>query len=115
MRNVFCVCATQVVTSASHPEGLYSMMDGYPKYYDSRNYNATEQNPNGDESRALEVAEAEFHSRVSANLIANNRAMWTVTLTRADGRQIMKDSRGRFPDMTPQPEPEPEPEQAEEQ
>lgn len=106
MRQIYIVDANQVVTSESHPEGLYSEVSGYPKQFDSRNYNATEDNPNGDEGRALEVAQAEFYSRVSAFLTAANRAMWTVTLTRADGRQIMRESRGAFPDMTP-PEPEP--------
>ena len=48
MRNIFIVNATQVVTSASHPEGLYSVVSGYPKTFDSRSYNATEQTPNGD-------------------------------------------------------------------
>lgn len=114
MRQIFIVDAKQVVVSDAHPEGILSTVPDYPKQFDSRNYNATEQNPNGDESRALEVAQAEFYSRVSAFLSAANRAMWTVTLTRADGRQIMRESRGAFPDMTPEPEPEPEPEEAEE-
>lgn len=104
MRQIYTVTATQLITSDAHPEGLYSVVPDYPKTYDSRNYNATEQNPNGDETRALEVAHGEFHSRVGAFLTANNRAMWTVTLTRADGRQIMQESRGAFPDMTPAPE-----------
>ena len=108
MRQIYEVNATQVVVSESHPEGAYSVVSGYPKTFDSRNYNATAENPNGDESRALEMAQAEFYSRVSANLTANNRAMWTVTLTRADGRQIMRESRGAMPDMTPAPEPTPE-------
>lgn len=108
MRNIYIVNATQVVTSDSHPEGIYSTLPDYPKQFDSRNYNATEANPNGDEARALEVAQAEFYIRVSAFLSAANRAMWTVTLTRADGRQIMRESRGAFPDMTPAPEPQPE-------
>lgn len=111
MRNIYIVNATQVVVSTQNPQGVYSIVPDYPKQYDSRNYNATEQNPNGDEARALEVAQAEFHSRVSAFLSANNRAMWTVTVTRADGREIMRESRGAFPDMTP---PEPEPEENEE-
>ena len=113
MRNIFTVNATQVVVSESHPEGILSTVPDYPKQYDSRNYNASEANPNGNEARALEVAKAEFYSRVSAFMIANNRAMWTVTLTRSDGRQIMRESFGTFPDMTPQPEPEPEEESAE--
>lgn len=109
-RNIYIVNATHVVTSESHPEGVFSVVQDYPKNYDSRNYNATAENPNGDEARALEVAEAEFHSRVSAFLTANNRAMWTVTVTRADGRVIMNQSKGAFPDMTP-PAPAPEPEE----
>lgn len=116
MRQIYIVNATQVVTSESHPEGIYSTVPDYPKQYDSRNYGTTEANPNGDEARALEVAQSEFYSRVSAFLAANSpaRAMWTVTLTRADGRQIMRESRGAFPDMTPippEPQPEPEPEE----
>lgn len=113
MRQIYIVSATQVVVSDSHPEGAYSTIPDYPKTYDSRSYGATEANPNGDEARALEVAQAEFYIRVSAFLAANSptRVMWTVTLTRADGRQIMRESRGAFPDMTPiPPEPQPEPE-----
>ena len=113
MRNLYIVNATQVVISESHPEGLFSVVSGYPKTFDSRNYPTLDANPNGDEGRALEVAQAEFYSRVAANLTANNRAMCTVTLERADGRQVMRDSRGAFPDMTPEPQPEPEPEEAE--
>lgn len=112
MRQIYTVDAKQVVVSDVHPEGIFSTVPDYPKQYDSRNYNATEANPNGDEARALDVAKAEFYSRVSAFLSANNRAMWTVTLTRADGRQVMRESVGAFPDMTP-PEPEPEEEPVE--
>lgn len=109
MRQIFIVNATQVVTSESHPEGLFSVVSGYPKTFDSRNYNATEENPNGDEERALQVAKAEYFSRLSAMYSANNRAMATVTLERADGRTIMRECIGAFPDMTPTPEPtEPE-------
>ena len=106
MRQIFIVNAIQVVTSESHPEGLYSAVSGYPKMFDSRNYNATEENPNGDEERALQVAKAEYFSRLSAMYSANNRAMAVVTLERADGRQVMRECIGAFPDMTPVPEPE---------
>lgn len=104
MRQIYTVNATQTVTSEAHPEGLHSVVNGYPKTFDSRNYPAPDANPNGDEARALEVAQADFYARVADFLAANNRAMWAVTLTRADGRQIMQDSRGAFPDMTPAPE-----------
>ncbi len=106
MRQIFIVNASQVVTSESHPEGLYSVVSGYPKTFDSRNSNATAENPNGDEERALQVAKAEYFSRLSAMYSASNRAMAVVTLERADGRQIMRESIGAFPDMTPVPEPE---------
>lgn len=102
MRQIYTINATQVVVSEFHPEGLYSTVTGYPKTFDSRNYPAPDENPNGNEARALEVAQADFYARVSDFLAANNRAMWAVTLTRADGRQIMQESRGAFPDMTPE-------------
>lgn len=107
MRQIFTVNATQVVTSDSHPEGVYSVLNGYPIYRDSRDYERTEANPNGNEEIALIVAKADFADVVKQLSLAHNRAMWTVTLTRADGRQIMRESRGAFPDMTPAPEPEP--------
>lgn len=106
MRNIFIVNATQVVTSESHPEGLFSVVSGYPKTFDSRNYNATEENPNGDEEKALRMAKSEYLSRLSANYASDNRAMSTVTLTMANGRTIMSESIGAFPDMTPTHEPE---------
>ena len=107
MRQIYIVNATQVVTSESHPEGIYSVMSGYPKTYDSRNYDATEENPNGNEEKALNSAKSEYFSRLSAMYVGSpTRVMATVTLERADGRQIMRESIGAFPDMTPTPEPE---------
>ena len=110
MRQIYIVNATQVVISDSHPEGVYSVLNGYPIYRDSRDYERTEANPNGNEELALIVAKADFSDIVKQLSLARNRAMWTVTLTRADGRQIMRESWGAFPDMTPAPKPEPEPE-----
>lgn len=109
MRQIFIVNATQVVVSESHPEGIYSTVPDYPKYYDSRNYEATEQNPNGNEELALICAKADFADRVKQLSLAHNRVMWAVTITRADGTQIAKKKFGAFPDMTPAPELEPEP------
>lgn len=109
MRQIYIVNATQVVTSAAHPEGVYSTLDGFPKTFDSRNYGATSENPNGNPERAYEVAEAEFHAQWAEFLRSTTRAMWAVTFERADGRQISQASKGAFPDMTPAPEPEPEP------
>ena len=110
MRQIFIVNATQVVTSESHPEGLYSVVSGYPKTFDSLYYGATVDNPNGDEEKALNAAKAEYFGRLASMYIGSpTRAMWTVTLERADGRTIMRECIGAFPDLTPQPEPtEPE-------
>lgn len=111
MREIYIVNATQVVVSESHPEGLYSVVNGYPKLFDSRNYNATEANPNGDTDAALRAAKAEYFSRLSANYAGSaSRVMATVTLTMSNGRTIMSECIGSMPDMTPAPTPEPEPE-----
>lgn len=107
-RNIYTVNATQVVVSETHPEGMYSTVNGYPVQYDSRNYGATPENPNGDEELALIVAQADFADRVKQMSLSSNRAMWTVTIERADGQNIAKKTWGAFPDMTPQPETEPE-------
>ena len=100
-RHLFIVNATQVVTSISHPEGLFSVLDGYPKTFDSRSYN-------GDTDAALRAAKAEYFSRLSANYSGSaSRVMSVVTLEQADGRTILRESIGNFPDLTP-PAPEPE-------
>ena len=111
MRNIYIVNATQVVTSESHPEGTYSTVNGYPIRRDSRDYERTEENPNGNEALALIVAQADYADAVKALSISHNRVGWAVTLERWDGVQIARKAYGAFPDMTPQPEPEPEPEE----
>lgn len=103
MRQIYIVDAKQVVVSEAHPEGALSTVNGFPKTFDSRNYNATEANPNGDSDKALRVAKSEYHAQQSTFEAAGNRAMWALTLTRADGRQVMQDAFGAFPDMTPTP------------
>lgn len=103
MRNIFIVNATQVVVSEAHPEGMYSVISGYPKNYDSRNYPGVD--PNGDAEAALRAAKAEYFSRLSANYAGSaSRVMATVTLETADGRTVLRESIGAFPDMTPEPE-----------
>lgn len=113
MRQIYIVNCSQVVTSQSHPEGLYSVIPDYPKTYDSRSYDATETNPNGDEALALNAAKSEYYSRLATFYTGSpTRVMATVTLTRADGRQIMRDSIGAMLNMTP---PAPEPEEGDEE
>ena len=106
MRQIYTTTAMQIVTSQTHPEGVYSTVNGFPIYRDSRDYERTEANPNGNEELALIVAKADFADAVKQLSLAHNRAMWAVTLERADGRQIMRESYGGMPDMTPAPETE---------
>ena len=101
-RNIFIVNATQIVTSEAHPEGMYSVLPDYPKRFDSRNYGATEQNPNGSEEKALAMAKSAFHLQLSTMEASDTRAAWCITLERADGAQIMREKWGAFPDMTPE-------------
>lgn len=103
MRQIYVVNATHVVVSTAHPEGVYSVLSGFPQTFDSRNYNATAENPDGDSEKALRVAKSVFHDQQSKFEASDTRAMWAVTLTRADGIQMMHESWGAFPDMTPTP------------
>lgn len=116
MRNIFTVTATQVVTSDNTPQGALSNVPNFPKYFDSRSYGASEENPNGNEEIALLAAQAEYSAEIVALATANNpnRVAWAVSIVRAsDGYQIYNRSWGKFPDMTPT-KPEPEPEEPEE-
>lgn len=115
-RNIYTVNATQIVVSQSNPQGVLSNVSDYPKAYDSRNYKATETNPNGDESIALVAAQAEYYAEILRLMTADapSRVGWTVSVTRvSDDKQLFVKSWGAFPDMTP-PEPEPEPEPVQE-
>lgn len=95
-RNIIIVNATQLVTSESHPEGLFSVMSGFPKTFDS--------GEGGDIEQAMKTAKSAYYAQLSANYAnANpNRVMTTVTLEMANGQQILKESVGAFP--TPEPE-----------
>lgn len=108
MRQIYICNANQVVTSDAHPEGVYSTLPDYPKTYDSRGYEATAENPNGNPELALIVAQADYADVVKTLSLSHNRAGWAVTLERWDGVQLARKSFGAFPDMTPAPEPQPE-------
>lgn len=112
MRNIYTTTAMQIVTSESNPQGVYSTVQGYPITRDSRSYEATEENPNGNEELALIVAQADYADAVKNLSTAHNRAGWSVTLERWDGVQLARKSFGAFPDMIP-PAPEPVEEPAE--
>ena len=89
-RNIFIVNATQVVTSDSHPEGLYGVVSGFPKTFDS--FGTTEE-------QALNSAKSAYYDQLSKNYANTNpnRVMTTVTLEMANGRMIMSEPIGAFP------------------
>ena len=112
-REIYKVFATQIVVSENNPQGILSDISGYPKPFDSRTYNATQDNPNGDAEIALLAAQADYSAEIVTLATAEtaNRVGWTVSINRtSDGKQIAVKAWGGYPDMTPQPEPEPEPE-----
>lgn len=104
MRNIYIVNATQVITSEANPHGIYSIVSGFPKTFDSLNRT---------EEAALNEAKAAYFAQLSTNYGNTNpaRVMTTVTLSQANGRLIMHESIGGFPTIEPEPEPEPEPEE----
>ena len=91
-RNIVIVDATQVVTSESHPEGLFSVTSGFPKIFDSVNYS-------DDIEQTMKAAKSAYFAQLSANYGNTNpaRVMTTVTLEVANGQQILKESIGSFP------------------
>lgn len=108
-RTILTVNATQVVTSQANPLGIKSIVSGYPKDFDSKDYN-------NDVGLTFKMAKADYFKKLGANYEDTNpaRVMTTVTLTAADGRDIMHESVGELPIPIPEPEPEPEPEPQEE-
>ena len=115
-RTILTVNATQIVVSENHPEGLYSVMSGFPKAFDSFNND-------GDIDATMKQAKASYFDQLSKNYANTNpsRVMTTVMLYAHDGTLLMHESVGQFP--TPEPEPShedteipyiPEPEEPEE-
>ena len=86
--------------------GLYSVVSGFPKMFDS--------GEGGDLDQNLKNAKSAYFSQLSVNYANTNpaRVMTTVTLETAEGRMVMSECIGAFPVPTPEPTPE-EPEQGE--
>lgn len=89
-RNIIIVNATQLVTSESHPEGLFSVATGFPKVFDS--------GEGGDIEQTMKTAKSAYYAQLSANYANTNpnRVMTTVTLEMANGQQILRESIGTF-------------------
>lgn len=103
-RNIVIVNATQIVTSENNPNGIFSIMTGFPKVFDS--------GEGGDIEQTMKTAKSAYFDQLSKNYANTNpaRVMTTVTLEMASGEQILKESIGGLPVVEPQPEPENEPE-----
>lgn len=96
-RNIAIVNATQIVTSEAHPEGIFSVVSGFPKVFDS--------GENGDIEALLATAKSAYFAQLSTNYANTNpaRIMTTVTLEMANGYQVLSETIGGFP-TTEEPE-----------
>lgn len=103
MRNIFIVNATQVVTSEQNPQGLLSVVSGYPKTFDSMSFD-------GDIALTRRKANADYYNRLGIMYDDTNanRIMKTVTMVNAKGELLLHDSIGDF--VEPEPEEQGEPE-----
>lgn len=90
-RNIFIVNATQVVTSEQNPQGIMSVVSGYPKTFDSMSYN-------GDIDLTRRKANADYYNRLGIMYDDTNanRIMKTVTLENAKGELLLHESIGNF-------------------
>lgn len=90
-RNVIIVNATQIVTSEANPYGIFSVVQGFPKVFDS--------GEGGDIEANMNTAKSSYFAQLSANYANTNpaRVMTTVTLEMANGQQILRESVGGLP------------------
>lgn len=92
-RNIF-----EVYAKVIDANGAYNTLSGYPKVFDSRNYN-------NDISKALQRAKGEFHETFGAMCKRDDRKMQMVILMTALGQVIERQYIGAVP---PEPQLEPE-------
>ena len=90
-RAIAIVNATQVITSEANPQGLFSVVSGFPKVFDSGN--------NGDIEQNMRNAKSAYHDQLSKNYANSNpnRVLMTVTLEMANGDLVLHESIGGFP------------------
>lgn len=102
-RMILIVNATQVVTSQANPMGIKSVISGYPKDFDSKDYS-------DDLELTMKKAKADYYTRLGTMYADVNpaRIMQTVTLEAIDGHQILHESIGYLPELTIEPEATPE-------
>lgn len=93
----------EVYAKVVDANGAYNTLSGYPKAFDSHNYN-------DDVDKALRRAKAEFHETAGAMLKRDDRQQQTAILMGSDGFIIESFTVGAVADL-PDPEPEPETEE----
>ena len=95
----------EVYAKVVDANGNYSTLNGYPKTFDSRNYN-------GDLDKTLRRAQGEFADTWGAMCKRDDRQVQTVILLNAAGQIIDRKTAGAIAaDPDPEPEVEPEPEE----
>ena len=90
----------EVYAKVVDANGNYSTLDGYPKAFDSRNYE-------NDTEKTLKRAKSEFAACESTMYKNDTRQLQTVILMGADGFILKCTTIGA---IAPLPDPEPEPE-----
>lgn len=84
-RNIF-----EVYAKVIDANGAYNTLSGYPKVFDSRNYN-------NDVNKALQRAKGEFHETFGAMCKRDDRQMQMVILITALGQVIERQYLGMVP------------------
>lgn len=88
--------------------GTYNKLSGYPKLFDSRNYN-------NDINKTRRRAEGDAAEAYGAMCKIDSRQLQTVILMTADGSVLDRKFIGRIADLPdPEPEPQPEPDETDE-
>ena len=91
-RSIIIVNATQVVTSQANPQGILSVVSGYPKTFDSTSYG-------NDIELTMKKAKADYYNRLGIMYddTNENRIIKTVTLSNVKGEALLFESIGNFP------------------
>ena len=94
----------EVYAKVVDANGSYNTLSGYPKAFDSRNYD-------NDPEKTLKRAQGEFAETWGTMCKRDDRQLQTVILMTADGFVLDRKADGAIaPLPDPEPEPEPEPE-----
>ena len=72
--------------------GSYNTLTGYPKVFDSKNYD-------NDAAKTLQRAKGEFHDTIGAMCKRDDRPLQMVMLMTADGRVVDREVLGAVPDV----------------